>query len=103
VAGALLLGASTLPTVGLGFAPSAASVGLLLFFSWVPTALAYGLFFTGLRGVSASSAAVVAVLEPVTATVLGALVLGERLSPAGAVGAGLLCLAALLATRRAAG
>lgn len=96
-AGALLLGAVTVPSVGIGFAPTTASVGLLLFFAWVPTALAYGLFFTGLRGVSASSAAVVAVLEPVTATVLGVLVLGERLAVAGALGAALLCAAAVVA------
>jgi drug/metabolite transporter, DME family len=82
---------------GLEFAPTAASVGLLVYLSWVPTALAYGLFFVGLRGVSASSAAVVAVLEPVTATVLGVLVLGQRLGLGGMVGAGLLCAAAVVA------
>jgi drug/metabolite transporter, DME family len=100
VAGALLLAGVTVPSVGLGFAPTAASVGILLFFAWVPTALAYGLFITGLRGVSASSAAVVAVLEPVTATVLGVLVLGERLGVAGVLGAALLCAAAVLASLR---
>lgn len=100
LAGALLLGAVTVPTVGLGFAPTAASMGLLLYFAWVPTALAYGLFITGLRGVPATSAAVVAVLEPVTATVLGVLVLGERLGVAGALGAALLCAAAVLASLR---
>jgi DME family drug/metabolite transporter len=99
-AGALLLGAVTVPSVGIGFAPTTASVGLLLFFAWVPTALAYGLFFTGLRGMSASSAAVVAVLEPVTAMVLGVLLLGERLGVAGALGAALLCAAAVVAGRR---
>jgi DME family drug/metabolite transporter len=82
---------------GLEFAPTAASVGLLVYLGWVPTALAYGLFFVGLRGVSASSAAVVAVLEPVTATVLGVLVLGQRLGHGGMVGAGLLCAAAVVA------
>jgi DME family drug/metabolite transporter len=82
---------------GLAFAPTAASVGLLVYLGWVPTALAYGLFFVGLRGVSASSAAVVAVLEPVTATVLGVLVLGQRLGSGGMVGAGLLCAAAVVA------
>lgn len=82
---------------GLEFAPTAASVGLLVYLGWVPTALAYGLFFVGLRGVSASSAAVVAVLEPVTATVLGVLVLGQRLGLGGMVGAGLLCAAAVVA------
>ena len=82
---------------GLEFVPTAASIGLLVYLGWVPTALAYGLFFVGLRGVSASSAAVVAVLEPVTATVLGVLVLGQRLGLGGMIGAGLLCAAAVVA------
>lgn len=99
--GAVLLAAISVPTVGMGFAPGLASVGLLLYFAWIPTALAYALFFLGLqRGVSASSAAVVAVLEPVTATVLGVLVLGEHLTVVEAVGAGLLCLAVLIAGLR---
>jgi DME family drug/metabolite transporter len=96
--GAVLLALVTWPTVGLGFAPTAASVGLLLYLGWVPTALAYALFFTGLlRGVTASSAAVVAVLEPLTATVLGVLVLGARLGVPELAGGGLLCAAVLVA------
>ncbi|HEY0573947.1 MAG TPA: EamA family transporter [Pseudonocardia sp.] len=96
--GAVLLAAVTWPTVGLGFVPTAASVGLLLYLGWVPTALAYALFFTGLlRGVTASSAAVFAVLEPLTATVLGVLVLGARLGVPELAGGGLLCAAVLVA------
>ncbi|GAA5146539.1 EamA family transporter [Pseudonocardia eucalypti] len=95
--GAVMLGVVTLPWTGLGFTPSVASAGLLCFLALVPTAVAYSLYFTGLRGVPASSAAVVAVLEPLTATVLGVLVLGEHLSLAGSVGAGLLCAATLTA------
>jgi DME family drug/metabolite transporter len=96
--GAVLLAAVTWPTVGLGFVPTAASVGLLLYLGWVPTALAYALFFTGLlRGVTASSAAVVAVLEPLTATALGMLVLGARLGVSELAGGGLLCAAVLVA------
>jgi drug/metabolite transporter, DME family len=88
------------PAAGMAFAPSAASLGVLAYFVGVPTALAYGLFFAGLRGVSASSAAVVAVLEPLTASVLGVLLLGERMGPGAIAGAALLCAAALLASRR---
>jgi len=103
VAGSALLGAATVLTGGgLAFALTPTSAGLLLYLGWLPTALAYGLFFVGLRGVLASSAAVVAVLEPVTAMVLGALVLGQRLSPAGLLGAGLLCAAAVVAGVRGA-
>ncbi|HEY2203863.1 MAG TPA: DMT family transporter [Pseudonocardia sp.] len=96
-AGGALLAVPCVLVTGLGFAPSAAALGVLAYFAWVPTALAYGLFFAGLRGVSASSAAVVAVLEPVTATVLGVLLLGERLGLNGVLGAGLLCVATLVA------
>lgn len=99
-AGGLLLAAASSLAGGLGFVPTFGSVGLLLYLGWVPTALAYGLFFVGLRGVSATSAAVVAVLEPLTATVLGVLVLGQRLGVGGIVGAGLLCAAAVLAGLR---
>ena len=98
--GGLLLAAASSLAGGLGFVPTFGSVGLLLYLGWVPTALAYGLFFVGLRGVSATSAAVVAVLEPLTATVLGVLVLGQRLGVGGVVGAGLLCAAAVLAGLR---
>jgi len=99
-AGGLLLVVASSLVGGLGFTPTLGSVGLLLYLGWVPTALAYGLFFVGLRGVSATSAAVVAVLEPLTATVLGVLVLGQRLGFGGIVGAGLLCAAAVLAGLR---
>jgi DME family drug/metabolite transporter len=101
--GAALLAVAALVVGGrLAFAPTLASLGLLAYLGWVPTALAYGLFFVGLRGVPASSAAVVAVLEPVTATVLGVVVLGEGLAWSGVVGAALLCAAAVLAGTRAA-
>jgi drug/metabolite transporter, DME family len=99
-AGGLLLAVVSALVGGLGFVPTLGSVGLLLYLGWVPTALAYGLFFVGLRGVSASSAAVVAVLEPLTATVLGVLVLGQRLGLGGVAGAVLLCAAAVLAGLR---
>jgi DME family drug/metabolite transporter len=100
VVGAVLLAAVTVPTVGLEFTPGLASVGLLGYFGCVPTALAYGLYLVGLRSVSASSAAVVAVLEPLTATVLGVLMLGDRLHVDEVIGAGLLCAAAVVAGMR---
>ena len=98
--GAVLLATVTVSTVGLGFTPVAQSLGLLGYFAAVPTALAYGLYFAGLRGVSAGSASVVAVLEPLTATMLGVVVLGDRLALAEVVGSGLLCAAAVLAGLR---
>lgn len=63
---------------------------LILYLGAVPTALAYRLFTAGLRRVAASSAAIVGLLEPLTATALGLSLFAERLSPAGWAGAALL-------------
>ncbi|MGC1569034.1 MAG: EamA family transporter, partial [Trebonia sp.] len=62
-----------------------------------PTAAAYTLYFRGLRGAPAGTAALIALLEPLTATLLAALLLGDRLSLPGMAGAALL-LAAVAAT-----
>lgn len=62
----------------------------LLYLGVVTTGAAYALYTIGLWHVSASVAGVVALLEPLTATLLGVLVFGERLGTAGAVGAALL-------------
>jgi DME family drug/metabolite transporter len=99
-AGGVVLALVAGVTGGLAFTPGLVSLGLLAYLGWVPTALAYGLFFLGLRGVPASSAAVVAVLEPVTATVLGVVVLGQPLGPLGVLGAAVLCTAAVVASSR---
>ncbi|MET8160234.1 DMT family transporter [Sphaerisporangium sp. NPDC005289] len=76
-----------------------ASVALLGYLGAMPTALAYSLFFAGLASVRATTASVVALLEPAGATVLGVLVLGERLTATSAAGAAvLLASVAVLAT-----
>ncbi|WP_248958314.1 DMT family transporter [Sphaerisporangium perillae] len=75
-----------------------ATVALLGYLGAMPTALAYGLFFTGLSSVRATTASVVALLEPAGATAIGVLLLGERLTAASAAGtAVLLASVALLA------
>jgi DME family drug/metabolite transporter len=68
---------------------------LLVYLGVVPTALAYTLFFHGMRQVTATVASIVSLLEPLTATVLAWLVFGERLGTWGLLGAVLL-LGALL-------
>ena len=73
---------------------------LLVYLGVVPTALAYILFTVGLRRVPATTAGVVSLLEPLTATVLGVMVFGESLGVVGMAGATLL-LAALLRLTRA--
>ena len=93
--GALLL----LPVLVLGdhdWLASPSGVALALYLGLLPTAVAYLLFVHGLRRVSAAEATTLVLAEPVTAAVLGALVLGERLESAAAVGAALV-LAGLLA------
>ena len=84
---------------GLGFRPDLASAGLLAALGTGPTAVAYTLYFRGLRKAPASTAALLTLIEPLTAAVLAALVLGNRLSAAGITGA-LLLLAAVIRTMR---
>ena len=85
---------------GLGFRPSLASAGLLAALGIGPTAVAYTLYFRGLRKASASTAALLSLIEPLAAAVLAALVLGDRLSTTGIAGAVML-LAAVARTVRA--
>lgn len=74
----------------------------LLYLGAVTTAGAYAIYTIGLREVPASVAGVAALVEPLTATLLGVLVFGERLGAAGVAGAGLLFAAlGLLVSRDA--
>jgi drug/metabolite transporter, DME family len=86
---------------GLGFRPSLASAGLLAALGTGPTAVAYTLYFRGLRRASASTAALLSLIEPLTAAVLAALVLGNRLSATGIAGAVMLLAAVVRAVRTA--
>ncbi|MGY1830969.1 DMT family transporter [Geodermatophilus sp. SYSU D01180] len=91
--GALLLTPVALAE-GLSVPTDGAALAVLLYLGLVPSALAYGLFFTGVRTVPGAVASIVTLLEPLTATVLATAFLGERLAPA-AVAGGLLLLAAV--------
>lgn len=82
---------------GLAFRPVPATIGLLIALGTGPTAAAYTLYFRGLRSAPAGTAALLALLEPLTATLLAALLLGDRLSLPGIAGAALL-LAAVVRT-----
>ena len=62
----------------------------------MPTALAYLLFASGLRRLTASETSTLTLAEPLTAGVLGAVVLAEPLSGPAIAGAGLV-LAGLVA------
>jgi DME family drug/metabolite transporter len=72
---------------------AAPTVAMLLYLGAVPTALAYGLFFAALGRVKATTASVVALLEPVTAAAIGVTLLHERLTLAAVTGALVLLLA----------
>jgi len=97
--GAERLTALSFAFAALVLAPPAMSAGLwsvewspsliiaLLYLGIVPTAIAYRAFFSGLQDLPAPVAAVVALLEPLVATGLAIPLLGERLSPAGWLGA----------------
>lgn len=87
-------------TTGLGFAPDVGSVGLIVALGLVPTAIAYTCYFRGLRSASAPVGVLMSLLEPLTAAVLSAALLGERLGPAGVAGGLLLGAALVLAARQ---
>lgn len=69
------------------------TVAMLVYLGAVPTALAYGLFFAALGRVKATTASVVALLEPVTAAAIGVTLLHEQLTVAALTGALVLLLA----------
>jgi DME family drug/metabolite transporter len=69
---------------------------LLLYLGAIPTAGAYFLYTTALRGIPAGSAAIAGLLEPLTATVLGLVLFHEHLSLPQTFGAALLLLAMAL-------
>lgn len=90
--GALLLTPVVLAR-GLSVPSDGVALAVLLYLGLVPSALAYGLFFTGVRTVPGAVASIVTLLEPLTATLLAVLLLGERLEPAAVAGGGLLLAA----------
>jgi drug/metabolite transporter, DME family len=80
---------------GPGWLAQTDGLALALFLGTIPTALAYLLFANGLKRLSASETATLTLAEPLTAGILGAVVLAEPMSGAAVAGAGLV-LAGLL-------
>jgi DME family drug/metabolite transporter len=93
-----------LAVVGGPLTQSATSIGLSAYLVLGPMFLAYLLFGIGLRSVRSSAATTITLLEPVVATALAVLVVGERLTPLGWIGFGLVLvgLAVLVTARRSA-
>jgi drug/metabolite transporter, DME family len=81
---------------GPSFRPGPEAVGLLIALGTGPTAVAYTLYFRGLRVAAASTAALLTLLEPLTGAVLAAFVLGQRLSATGIAGAAVLIAAVIV-------
>jgi DME family drug/metabolite transporter len=73
-----------------------AGAPLFIYLGAVPTALAYIFYTSGLRRTSATAAGLAALLEPLTATVLGVALFGERLGTVGVIGGAMLVAALAL-------
>lgn len=98
-------------TLGLGvfadpvtpFVRSPSYALLLIALGIVPTILPYAFYLVALRDLRASTAAMLASLEPGVAAVLAALLLGERMDLLQGAGLTLVVVAAILLARQAAG
>ena len=73
---------------------------MVLWLGLVATGLSYVLFQRGIAGLPASTVATMSLAEPVTATLLGFVVLGERLSGLSVLGVVVVVLGLLLITVR---
>jgi DME family drug/metabolite transporter len=94
-AGGLLLLPALIVTAG-PWLRTTGGLAMMVFLAVVPTALAYVLFARGLRELTAGETATLTLAEPLTAALLGAVVLGERPGIVAVAGA-VLVLTGLLA------
>ncbi|MDQ3791025.1 MAG: DMT family transporter, partial [Actinomycetota bacterium] len=77
-------------------------IAVVVYLAVVPMSLAYVLFGTGLRHVSATAATTLSLVEPAVAALLSVLVVGERLGTASWLGVGLVGVGlVILVARRA--
>jgi drug/metabolite transporter, DME family len=84
---------------GLSFRAGPEAIGLLAALGAGPTAIAYTLYFRGLRTTAPATAALLTLLEPLTGAILAVFVLGQRLSATGIAGAAILMVAVVTAAR----
>lgn len=102
-AASTVIGAATLLPFALPFGRlTPITVTGLAYLGIVTTAVAYALFYAGLRATAGSAATILTLLEPVTAAALAATFLGERLTTP-AIAGGVLLLAAVVIASRPAG
>ncbi|HEX2807111.1 MAG TPA: EamA family transporter, partial [Kineosporiaceae bacterium] len=91
-AGGALLLAPALVLLPIGWLASGRGALAVAWLGLVPTAVAYVLFARGLRGLSAAEASTLTLAEPLTAALLGVLLLSESPSASTVAGAALLLL-----------
>lgn len=82
--------------LGLGWVATGPGVLVALYLGLATMGVANILYARGLVGLPAASAATLTLADPVTATALGALVLGQVLAPLGWVGLGVICVGLVL-------
>ncbi|MEV6559108.1 EamA family transporter [Nocardia sp. NPDC051756] len=87
-------------TTGITFTPTPGNLALLAALGLIPTAIAYSLYFRGLPDAGPGTAAILALLEPLTGALLATIVLGERLTRLGLLGAALLTVALILTSNQ---
>lgn len=75
---------------------SGLSIPLLLVMGIVHTGIAYALYFGGIKELPAQTSALLSYIDPVSAIILSAVFLGERLTASGVIGAVLVLGATLL-------
>ncbi len=80
-AGSAIVGAALLPFADLSWIWEPRGVALVLWLGVATMALSYTLFTWGLERLTAATAATLTLAEPLTASILGIAVLGERLGP----------------------
>jgi DME family drug/metabolite transporter len=97
-----LLSIPVLFTQPLGWLNTGEGVALALYLGLVTVTLGYLLFARGLAGLPAGPVTTLMLGEPVVATALSIVVLDERLSALGGIGAGLVLLGLLVQGRGAA-
>ena len=86
-------------TQDLSFVRSVGGAAMVLWLGFATLAVAYLLFIAGLRTTDSSSAATLTLAEPVTATVLGVVVLAERPGVGAWIGIALIIVGLALAAR----
>ncbi|WP_438352278.1 DMT family transporter [Microbacterium sp. CJ88] len=84
--GAAVLAFPLLLTTDLSWIGRAGGIAMTLWLGLATTTLAYVLFTWGLQSLRAATAAALTLAEPLTAGLLGVLVLGEQLSPLAIIG-----------------